>query len=302
MSDLSDPAQLRRLIEESGHAYAVIERAVEAVRDRLGDIDPADPDVVAILRAHLLAIGSPSDVLKLFSLELLERVDPQVADAVYVQVVEALARSPIQPERTYPVERAMVKKLGDREVVRALSALAVLAGREVYPLSRTAARAVAAIVGSTDKDAITDRLRRDDLPEASQPTELSEGVARALFPQRRTSTKSSQARRRELTRKNALPELGAGGLRPEGDRVRQERLRAIVRAAARDPGRCGNCDRLAPTRVGHMVPTVRGGTDLPGNLIVLCAECRKLLPRVRGDAFDEDGHGAATAPGQLSLF
>jgi hypothetical protein len=302
VSDLSDLGELRRLIEESGHAFAVIEKAVETVRDRLGEIDPHTPDVVAILRAHLLAIGSSSDVLKHFSLELLERIDLEQANAIYLEAVEALARSPIQPERTYPVERAMVKRLGDHGVVRAMSALAVLAGREVYPLSRTAARAVAAIVGSTDKEAITDRLKRDDVPEASAPDELSEGVTRALFPQKRSSAKSSHARRRELTRRNALPELRGGGLRPEGDRRRQERLRGIVRAANRDAGRCGNCDQIAPTRVGHMVPVSRSGTDLPGNLVVLCGECRRHLPRTRAEAFEDETQAASTAPGQLDLF
>lgn len=303
MSDLTRPAELRRLIEDSGQAFGVIEKAVETLRDRLETLEPDDEDVVEILRAHLLAIGSPSDVLKLFTLELLERAaSPEQAQAIYLEVLEVLARSPIKPERTYPVERAVVKKLGDKGVERALSALAVLAGREVYPLSRTAARAVAAIVGSTDQDAITDRLKRDDLPEASAPDELSEGVKRALFPQRRSSTKSSQARRRELTRQNALPDLAAAGLRPETDRARQQRLKLIVRGADRDPKRCGNCDQIGPSRVGHMVPPSRGGTDLPGNLVVLCRECFRRLPRTRADAFDEEGAPSAVSPGQLSLF
>jgi 5-methylcytosine-specific restriction endonuclease McrA len=304
MADLSAPSKLRRLIEESGYAFAVIEEAVDALRGQLGELAPGDPDVVEVLRAHLLAIGSPSDVLKFFSLELLERIDPQAAEEVYLEATHALARSPIQPERTYPVERAMIRKLGDRKGVRALPALAVLASREVYPLSRTAARAVAAIVGSTDKEAITERLKRDDLPEASAPDSLGEGVSRALWPSKRSSAKSSQERRRQLTLQNALPLGGSqGGLRPEGDRTRQRRLWAILRAAERDPARCGNCDQVTgDTRIGHMVPASRGGSDLPGNLVALCGECRRKLPRSREDAFEDDGHPTGTDVTQLSLF
>ncbi len=179
--DLSTPSSLRRLIAESGDAFAVIEKAVGALRQQIADLEPGDQDVVAILRSHLLAVGSPSDTLKFFSIELLERIDEAAALDIYVDALEILARSPIQPERTYPVERAMVKRLGEQEVSRALPVLAVLAGREVYPLSRTAARAVASIVGSTDAEAITDRFSRQDMPELTQPKELTESVSRALF-------------------------------------------------------------------------------------------------------------------------
>ncbi len=304
MADLSAPSKLRRLIEDAGYAFPVIEEAVDALRGQIGELAPGDPDVVEVLRAHLLAIGSPSDVLKFFSLELLERVDPHAAEEVYLQAIETLARSPIQPDRTYPVERAMIRKLGDRKGTRALPALAVLASREVYPLSRTAARAVASIVGSTDKEVITERLKRDDLPEASAPDHLGEGVSRALWPNRRSSSaKSSQERRRRLTLQNALPaEAAHACLRPEGERTRQRRLCAILRAADRDPARCGNCDQVSgDTRVGHMVPASRGGSDLPGNLVTLCGDCRKKLPRVREEGF-EDEPRAGTSTGQLSLF
>lgn len=304
MGDLSAPSSLRRLVEESGYAFAVIEQAVGALREQVADLQDGDPDVVAVLRAHLLATGSPSDVLKFFSLELLERLGPEAAEEVYLEAIDALARSPIEPDRTYPVERAMIRKLGERQLDKALPALAVLAGREVYPLSRTAARAVAAIVGSTDADEISDRFKRGDLPEASQPDALGEGVSRALFPSRRASSaKSSQERRRRLTLQNQLPEASSQGcLRPEGQRARQRRLQGIVRAADRDPARCGNCDKTGGTRVGHVVPPSRGGTDLPGNLVVLCGECRRRLPRGRDDAFEDDGRPAGDGLPQLSLF
>lgn len=305
-SGLSSPAALRRLIEEAGHAFAVIEEAIGVLRGRMRALAPGDEDVVWVLRAHLLAIGSPSDASKYFSLELLERLAPERAIRTYVEVVELLARSPIQPERAYPVERAMIRLLADKQVTAALPALAVLAGREVYPLSRTAARAVAAIVGSTDQEAITDRLKRGDLPEASAPDALSEGVSRALWPQKRTTARSSQERRRALTLKNAAeaPAISASCLRPEGARARQQRLRGVLTGAGRDPARCGNCDVAGPTRIGHVVPPARGGTDRPGNLVALCAACRRRLPRRLRDGFDQGR--AAPGPGgqapQLTLF
>ena len=302
--DLSTPSSLRRLITESGEAFAVVEEAVGALRQQIADLEPGDPDVVAILRSHLLAVGSPSDTLKFFSLELLERIDEAAALDVYAGALEILARSPIQPERTYPVERAMIKRLGEQQAVRALPVLAVLAGREVYPLSRTAARAVATIVGSTDPKAITDRFSRQDMPELSQPQELSEGVSRALFAKRRASSaKSSQERRRDLTRRNALPSVELKGtLRPEGERARQRRLKAILRAAERDPSRCGNCEQVGTIVVGHVVPLERDGTDRPGNLVALCGACRRKLPRGRREAFVADGGPAATGAPQLNLF
>lgn len=306
MSDLSSPKALRRLIEESGHAFAVIEEAVGALRARLSDLDTRDPDVIEVLRAHLLAIGSPSDVMKFFSLELLERADPARAIATYIEVVELLARSPIHPERAYPVERAMIRLLADKKVTGALPALAVLSGREVYPLSRTAARAVAAIVGSTEKDTITDRLRRSDLPEATRPDALSDGVSRALFPEKKHSARSSQERRRRITRENATakpPDSSSACLRPETPKKRQARLRAILLAAGRDPARCGNCDLAGPTRIGHVVPVPRGGTDLPGNLAALCAACVKRLPRRRREGFEAARKGAqAAGEPQMNLF
>ncbi len=306
MSDLSSPKALRRLIEESGHAFAVIEEAVGALRAKIRDIDPHDPDVIEVLRAHLLAIGSPSDVMKYFSLELLERADPARAITTYIEVVELLARSPVHPERGYPVERAMIRLLADKKVTGALPALAVLAGREVYPLSRTAARAVAAIVGSTEKDAITDRLRRSDLPEATRPDALSDGVSRALWPQKKSSAQSSQERRRKITRENAAsmpPEQSSACLRPETPRRRQARLRAILLAAGREAARCGNCDLAGSMRIGHVVPVARGGTDRPGNLVALCSSCVRRLPRRRREGFDTGSRRASRSDApQMNLF
>jgi len=305
-TDLSSPKALRRLIAESGGAFAVVEEAVEALRGRIGAIDPADPDVIEVLRAHLLAVGSPSDVMKYFSLELLERGSPEQAIRTYVEVVELLARSPIQPERTYPVERAMIRLLGEKEVARALPALALLAGREVYPLSRTAARAVARIVGDTDQDSITDRLKRSDLPEATRPAELSEGVERALFPKKRSSSASSQERRRRLTLENSsLVPAGetSGCLRPETEGARQRRLRAILLGAGREPTKCGNCETPGRTKVGHVLPPSHGGTDRPGNLFVLCGGCRRRLPRSRAEGFEDfAGPREAASEPQLDLF
>lgn len=305
MSNLSSPKALRRLIEESGHAFGVIEEAVSALRARLSEIETHDSDVIEVLRAHLLAIGSPSDVMKYFSLELFERADPARAISTYIEVVELLARSPIHPERGYPVERAMIRLLADKKVTGALPPLAVLAGREVYPLSRTAARAVAAIVGSTEKEAITDRLRRDDLPEATHPDELSEGVSRALWPQKRSSSQSSQERRRRITRENAATapsESSSACLRPETPKKRQARLRSILTSAGREAARCGNCDLAGATRIGHVVPVSRGGSDRPGNLVALCAGCVRRLPQRRREGFDAHRRAGRFDEPQLNLF
>ena len=111
MSDLTAPKTLRRLVEESNRAFVVIEEAVGALQEQIADLEPGDPDVVAILRAHLTAVGSPSDTLKFFSLELLERVAPDRAPIVYIEALEVLARSPIQPERT-PSRRAARRRSG----------------------------------------------------------------------------------------------------------------------------------------------------------------------------------------------
>jgi 5-methylcytosine-specific restriction endonuclease McrA len=202
----------------------------------------------------------------------------------------------------------MIRFLSEQKTIAALPPLAAVAGREVYPLSRTAARAVAAIVGSTDQDEITDRLKRDDLPEASAPQALSEGVSRALWPQERHSPRSSHERRRKLTQQNAaapLPDASGSSLRPESPKARQQRLRTLITASGRDPARCGNCDAVGPAKVGHVVPTSRGGSDLPGNLVVLCTSCRRKLPSRRRDAFDDGRRRSAPIAeggGQLDLF
>ena len=49
---------------------------------------------------------------------------------------------------------------------------------------------------------------RDRTPEATRPVELSEGVSRALWPQKRSSSQSSQERRRKITRENAANAAG----------------------------------------------------------------------------------------------
>ena len=63
----ASPKALRRLIEDSGESIAVIEEAVKALRVHIADLEPGDPDVVAILRAHLLAVGAPSAPCKFFA-------------------------------------------------------------------------------------------------------------------------------------------------------------------------------------------------------------------------------------------
>ena len=58
--------------------------------------------------------------------------------------------------------------------------------------------------------------------------------------------------------------------------------------------------------MGHIVPVDRGGTELPGNLVALCAACRRGLPRARHELGDEPSTLRSTATGegtpQLGLF
>ncbi|MBI3724598.1 HNH endonuclease [bacterium] len=94
------------------------------------------------------------------------------------------------------------------------------------------------------------------------------------------------------------PEGSDRFLRPEGKHARQARLRATLRAAGRDPSRCGNCDLAGKTAVVHVVPESRGGTDRVGNLVSLCQDCKKRLPR---KARSSDPSRSGGAP-QLTLF
>src|SRR5262249_6466481 len=134
--------------------------------------------LVEILRQHLLAVCSATDVSKFFSLELLQQTNPARALEVMSEVIELLARTALVPERPYHVERAMIRTLGQKKVTHVLPALALLAGRDLLPIYQTTAKAIVAIVGSEDVGAITNRLAADDLPETSRPRELAQGVVR----------------------------------------------------------------------------------------------------------------------------
>ena len=306
-----DAATLLRLIEDSGHAPGVIEETIRLLRRGLAKLDTSDPALVEVLRAHLLSVGTPTDVTKYFSLEVLERTSPKRAQETAIELVELLARSALVPERGYHVERAVIRSLGERKVARALPALALLAGRCVSPLSRTAARAAISIVGSDDKEAIAERLAAADLPEATAPRELAAGIGRALAAAMRRSTRGSDPHKRRggrvspdattvvATRPQAPPEGSDRFLRPEPKKAKQARLRAALRQAGRDPGRCGNCDAAGKMTIVHVVPLARGGSERPGNLVPLCLECKKKLPR-RARAAE----AAPLAPGapQMTLF
>lgn len=308
-----DPATLMRLIEDSGHAPGVIEEAVRLLRRGLAKIDTDDPALVEVLRAHLLSVGTPTDVTKYFSLELLERTNEARWLETAIELVELLARSALVPERGYHVERAVIRSLGERKIARALPALALLAGRCVPPVSRTAARAAITIVGSDDPKAIAERLSAADLPEASGPRELAAGVGRALAADMRRSTRGSDPHKRRSGRisqtastnvhsrpaSTSPPEGSDRFLRPEPKKAKQVRLRAALRTAGRDPARCGNCEAAGKMTIVHVVPPARGGTDRAGNLVPLCKECKRRLPR-RARAAE----AAPLPPGapQMSLF
>jgi 5-methylcytosine-specific restriction endonuclease McrA len=289
-----DPATLLKLIEDSGYSFPVIEEAVKLLRRGLACLDLEEPALLEILRQHLLAVSSPTDVSKYFSLELLRRASERTALDTMSEVACLLARSPLVPERPYHVERAMIRALGQAGFARALPALAVLAGRGDLAISRTAAKAVCAIVGSEDAGAIAERLSAIDLPEASEPRSLAARVVSAL--ESKAPCDSEVVSRAAVL---APPLESDRFLRPEPRRSRQARLRSIVRGAGRDPARCGNCDLAVRCTVVHVVPPSRGGTDRSGNLVPLCATCRSRLPR-RGDV--ETPRPARAMRGQMPLF
>jgi 5-methylcytosine-specific restriction endonuclease McrA len=309
-----DAATLLRLVEDSGHSPPVIEEAVRLLRRGLAAIDASDPALVEVLRAHLLSVGTPTDVTKYFSLELLERTSAARAEEVSVELVELLARSPLLPDRGYHVERAVLRTLGERKVARALPALALLAGRCVAPLSRTAARAVVAIIKNKNREAIAARLSEADLPEASGPRELAASVGRALGDGMPRSTRGSDPHKRRGSRVSdasttaahprsaSLPREDSDRfLRPEPRKAKQARLRAALRTAGRDPARCGNCELAGKMTIVHVVPLARGGTDRAGNLVPLCADCKRKLPRRVRDAERAPLPAQTDAP-QMSLF
>ncbi len=287
-----EPASLLRLIEDSGHSPLVIEETVRLLRRGLASIDTKDPALVEVLRAHILSVGTPTDVTKYFSLELLERASPERARETALELLELLARSALVPDRGYHVERAVIRALAERKEAPALPALALIAGRGVAPISRTAARAVVAIVGSDERDAIVARLEAAELPKTGNPRELAAAVARALADDMRRSTRGSDPHKRRGGRTAsadstsvharaapAPPEDSDRFLRPERGKAKQARLRAALRTAGRDPARCGNCDTAGKMAIVHVVPVSRGGSDRPGNLVPLCEDCKKRLPR-----------------------
>jgi 5-methylcytosine-specific restriction endonuclease McrA len=271
----------------------VIEEAIRLLRRGLATIDTKDPALVEILRAHLLSVGTTADVTKYFSLELLGRIDAAKADETSVELLELLARSTLVPDRGYHVERAVVRSLGERKVEVALPALALLASRGVPPLSRTAARAVVAIAGGEDRETIAARLAAADGSgdPAARHRELALGVGRALAESLRRSTRGSDPQKRRtrvsattttvtVPRRPVKPLEGSDRfLRPEGKRTSQARLRGTLRAAGRDPARCGNCEVAGKMMIVHVIPLSRGGSDRPGNLVPLCPDCKKKLPR-----------------------
>ena len=112
MVDLTEPRALLKLIEDSGQAFCVIEQAVGSLRQRIATIDPADADVVAILHAHLLSVGSPTDIAKYFSMEMLE----QSASGPLVFGLAIHANIVGQPFRLRQLRRALshIAGLSDR--------------------------------------------------------------------------------------------------------------------------------------------------------------------------------------------
>jgi 5-methylcytosine-specific restriction endonuclease McrA len=309
---LTEPETLLRLVEDSGYGFAVIEDSIEVLKRRVGHIDLEDNAVTELLKAHLRAVGSPTAVGKFFSFELLCRINEGATVDVSLEVCRLLAGMDLIAERAYPIERELMAYLGQHKILSALPVLAVIASKNAGEVSRSAARAAVVMVGSRRKDAMKAALEDLESPESAPAAELSQALVDALNRRRlsREETNHGMARAESggLTLIGQQPLQIAGDtstrttLRPERRRERDNRLRAIIREAGRNPGECGNCGLVGPCRVTHVIPENRGGTDRAGNLAVYCRQCARRFSANRRDSSSVRRRLEQLTTDQLSLF
>lgn len=305
----TDPATLLKLVEDSGRSFAVIEDAIGVLKRSMGRLDLSSPAIPELLKAHLLTVGGPTSVGKFFSFELLVRLAESEAEGVCLEVCRMLAGMELVPGRGYQVEREMIRYLSDRESRKALPLLGQIAMAEAGDVSRTAARAVTKIVGSTAPDALTEAFEGLDLPDHVEARELAESIIAALNRARRDGRTSSEGVSRVLLAIEASEEAAekrdassAVSLRPERLRERENRLRAVLREAGRDPSECGNCGSMGTTRVMHIVPLRRSGTERAGNLVALCPPCRRAFEATRRDSSGVRRRLEEISTRQMGLF
>jgi len=302
-------AVLLSLIEDSGFSFAVIEDAVSHFKRHMVEIDLSDPAVAAVLRAHLLAVGSPTDVGKFFSLEMLCRINESSATKTCLEVTRLLAGLELSPDRSYLLERELFARLGSEGVKEAIPPLAAICAQDAGDISRAAARSAVKILGTRNIEEMRQALESLDLPEAARPAEMATAISRAYKRRRARHAASSRAIRLsdarlspgdpELLKETATSRVS---LRPERLKEKENRLRAILRRADRDPSLCGNCDIKGNTRVVHIIPDDRGGSERSGNLVALCRECWRRLESCRRDSSGIQRRMVQLSSDQMTLF
>lgn len=281
---MTEPQTLYRLVEDSGFSFAVIEECIQVLKRGMAQVDLGDEAVVKLLRAHLLSVGSPTDVGKFFSFELLCRIKPSAAREASLELCRVLAGIELKSERVTTFERDVFRFLKEQQAIEAVPLLAAVAAKRCGDISRQAARAAIALLGTRDPKAIAARLSRSDLPEAHEPERIARSLLEALRRPKQ-STETLKEREALLSREAKSPAASETlSLRPERRKERDQRLRAVLRKSGRDPSECGNCGVRGPAHVAHVIPEGRGGTDRPGNLIALCAQCWRKFKASRRDS------------------
>jgi hypothetical protein len=297
----SDPAVLLKLVKDSGESFAVIEDSVAVLKRSIPKVDLADPAISELLQCHLRAVGSETAVNKFFSFELLARIDEAGAARVCLEVCRMLAGIELIPGRGYPIEREMLRYIGRKSLMEALPPLSVIAAKQAGDISRTAAGISVALLKSRSREGMREQLERLDLPEAAQPAEMADAIFKALTSPRQGQLSGPSATEVVL-RSSLAAETSALSLRPERRQERENRLKAILRDHSRNPNNCGNCGESGRTRVAHVIPIERGGSDRPGNLIVLCQQCFRLFDASRQDSSGMRRRFEELSSRQLSLF
>lgn len=108
-----DLETLWSLIETTGRSSAVIAACVRLVRGDLARIDLASPRLGELLAAHLADASAPCDALRTFSLELISRIEPDLAVECFRVALSAVVADEAVPG---PLARAMARFLKESGV------------------------------------------------------------------------------------------------------------------------------------------------------------------------------------------
>lgn len=308
---VNEAEALLKLVVDSGYGHAVIEEAIRLLKRKIANVDLQHPAVKELLKAHLLAVGSPSAVGKFFSFELLCRIDEETVTDVAIEICRMLAGLELKPDRAYVMERELLSWLGSHDVHSCLPPLAIIASRKAGEISRAAAKAAVAIVGSRKKSDIQDALKALDIAEAEPSGELAQAIISAFNRRRRAPHEEAQVRFEEdhqdtLSLDDSIEVPGETStravLRPELRRERENRLRAILRESGRNPEECCNCGLVGVTKIGHIIPQDRGGSDRAGNLTSFCPQCWRKFVANRRNSSSVRRRLETISSNQLGLF